>query len=426
VLLEKAPRVIAPPLPRLSPMRPPPRERVLALVGLALVAAHAVDGAFVDLRPGASVATHVPWAAALLAVVVAAAVSGPRWPRGVRASVFALLAVPAVFDGIQHVKYVHSDFSLTGLGVLGGGFALAAAAVLAAWGTNRGKPRRRGWRNRALATAGALVVAVFVVVPLTLAIYFVHKPLATIGRPDLGVPGQEVAFHADDGPLIHGWYVRPRNGAVVLGLHGAGGDRNGTRAQARMLVRHGYGVLALDARGRGRSGGDVESYGWHWDRDVRAGVTFVESRPGVRSVGVFGLSTGAEVAMQAAAADPRIRAVVADGVQQRTLSDARSTPGAARFLLVPVAAVSQVAYQFLTLSSPPPPLKKVVAEISRRPLLLIGTKDELPIDRVWFRYAKRPKQLYALPDTAHTKGLATHPRAYERRVIGFFDRALLR
>jgi pimeloyl-ACP methyl ester carboxylesterase len=244
--------------------------------------------------------------------------------------------------------------------------------------------------------------------------------------PHLGAPAREVAIRASDGVRTHGWYIRPRNGALILVLHGAGGDRMGTESQARMFVRHGYGVLELDARGRGRSGGDSEGYGWHWDRDVRAAVTFAVSRPGVDSVGVFGLSTGAEVAVQAAAEDTRIRAVVADGVQQRTGVDSLSTPGAAKAFLVPFAFAWQAAYQFLTVSGPPPPLKKLVARISPRPLLLIGTKAELPIDRVWIHNAKQPKALYALPDTDHTRGLATHPRAYERRVIGFFDRALLR
>jgi len=29
-----------------------------------------------------------------------------------------------------------------------------------------------------------------------------------------------------------------------------------------------------------------------------------------------------------------------------------------------------------------------------------------------------------MPDVSHIKGLQTHPEEYERRVVGFFDRAL--
>ena len=58
-------------------------------------------------------------------------------------------------------------------------------------------------------------------------------------------------------------------------------------------------------------------------------------------------------------------------------------------------------------------------------LLLIASKAELPIDRIWIREARRPKRLLAFPDADHTKGLATHPREYERALVAFFDRGLL-
>ena len=37
---------------------------------------------------------------------------------------------------------------------------------------------------------------------------------------------------------------------------------------------------------------------------------------------------------------------------------------------------------------------------------------------------RRTVQLWELPDTGHTAGLRTHPAAYERRTVGFLDRAL--
>ena len=52
-----------------------------------------------------------------------------------------------------------------------------------------------------------------------------------------------------------GWYRPSSIGATVLLIHGGGGDRNGARDHARMLDRHGYGVLMYDSRGRGRERG---------------------------------------------------------------------------------------------------------------------------------------------------------------------------
>ncbi len=46
--------------------------------------------------------------------------------------------------------------------------------------------------------------------------------------------------------------------------------RSGTQKQARMLARHGYGVLLFDRRGEGRSDGDPNAWGWGGYRDVEA------------------------------------------------------------------------------------------------------------------------------------------------------------
>ena len=51
-------------------------------------------------------------------------------------------------------------------------------------------------------------------------------------------------------------------------LHGGGGDRTGAVSHAKLLARHGYGVLLYDARGRGRSEGTQNSFGWGWGHDV--------------------------------------------------------------------------------------------------------------------------------------------------------------
>ena len=64
-----------------------------------------------------------------------------------------------------------------------------------------------------------------------------------------------------------GWYVPSRNGAAVISFPG----RSGTRLQARMLARHGYGVLLFDRRGEGESEGDWNVFGWQGERDAARG-----------------------------------------------------------------------------------------------------------------------------------------------------------
>ena len=43
----------------------------------------------------------------------------------------------------------------------------------------------------------------------------------------------------------------------------------------------------------------------------------------------------------------------------------------------------------------------------------------------YYEAAGQPKQLWAIPDAGHMEGIKAHPKEYERRVVAFFDRALL-
>jgi uncharacterized protein len=115
-----------------------------------------------------------------------------------------------------------------------------------------------------------------------------------------------VSFRASDGVRLSGWYVPGRNRAAIVLVHGGGGDREGAVRHARMLARAGYGVLLYDARGRGRSEGHENAFGWRWHRDVRGAVDYLRAR-GVRRIGLLGLSTGAEAVVTEAAHDPRRR-----------------------------------------------------------------------------------------------------------------------
>jgi uncharacterized protein len=43
----------------------------------------------------------------------------------------------------------------------------------------------------------------------------------------------------------------------------------------------------------------------------------------------------------------------------------------------------------------------------------------------YYAAAGSPKAIWKVPGSAHTGGLDAQPAEYERRVVGFFDRALL-
>jgi hypothetical protein len=202
--------------------------------------------------------------------------------------------------------------------------------------------------------------------------------------------------------------VPPKNGAVVIVLHGSGGDRaGGPRSRVLVLARNGFGVLAYDARGSGDSDGRPENLGWTWHRDIEGAVNYVRRR-GISRIGGLGLSTGAE------------------GAQGRTVPDTLDLPGGfTKVFPLSFFPTMYTATQALSRAPQPPSLKTEVARIAPRPVFLIssGTSYEHDANRVFYRAAGRPKTLWEMP---HTGGLATHPREYERRVVAFFERALVR
>ena len=74
-----------------------------------------------------------------------------------------------------------------------------------------------------------------------------------------------------------------------------------------------------------------------------------------------------------------------------------------------------------------PSLIAMMPRIAPRPVLLVaggGFPDEIRASRLYREAGGSTVQLWELPDTGHTAGLRTHPAAYERRTVGFLDRAL--
>ena len=84
-----------------------------------------------------------------------------------------------------------------------------------------------------------------------------------------------------DGRELSAWYVPSRNRAAVLLDHGSGGSRERAAAHARMLARHGYGVLALDLPGNGESEGHSNGLGDNAQPAVDAGLAYLARRDDV-------------------------------------------------------------------------------------------------------------------------------------------------
>ena len=80
--------------------------------------------------------------------------------------------------------------------------------------------------------------------------------------------------------LAAAWYVPPRNGTAVVLIHGSTGNRARVADRARLLARHGYGVLAIDLPGNGESDGYSNGLGDNAQPAVTAALDYLEPRPG--------------------------------------------------------------------------------------------------------------------------------------------------
>src|SRR5262249_49175967 len=145
--------------------------------------------------------------------------------------------------------------------------ALALAAVLL-WQSRRGGTIPRRYLRRALVLLGAALVFNYVVFPVRSPVGVPDPPRKRVVPADLGRPYESVSVRTKDGLRLAGWYVPSRNGASVIAFPG----RRGPVAHARMLVRHGYGVLLLDMRGTGESDGDSNALGWSAGADVETAI----------------------------------------------------------------------------------------------------------------------------------------------------------
>jgi dienelactone hydrolase len=280
-------------------------------------------------------------------------------------------------------------------------------------------------------------VLAVVVASLTLgqAVAAVQVPRARLGSAtpaDRGLAHHDVWFRTSDGVRLSGWYVESRNGAAVALLHGAHSTRSAVLDHAVVLSRRGFGVLLFDARGHGRSAGRAMEFGWYGDEDVSAAVSFLVSQPDVRGgrVGVVGMSMGGEEAIGAAAADARVRAVVAEGATNRVaadkawLSEAYGRRGDVQRGL---EWVTYGATDLLTPASPPISLRDAVASAAPRPFLLIAAgarPDEGTANRHVATGSPGTVEVWEVAGATHTGGLRTRPPEWERRVTTFLAAAL--
>ena len=408
-------------------------ETTLTLVALGLIGLHVLDDNFVQPQPGTSAADHLVSGLVPLGLLVLFALAYPRLRAGLRGTLAIVLGVFATVMGAGEAGYYAlkigpSADDYTGFLALAAGLLLIGIGATTLWRTRRreGSAARRYVRRLLLAVV-AFVGAYLVPMPLSLSYVFTHAARAVVPRAELGAAYEQVAFETADGLTLKGWYVPSRNGAAVIAAPG----RAGSQKPARMLARHGYGVLLFDRRGEGESQGDPNAFGWNASTDMRAAVAFLQRRPDVDRgrIGGIGLSVGGETLLHTAAESNGLNAIVSDGAGARSIREDVTLPGWRNWSEVPTSFIVSAGTAVFSNRLPPPNLEGLVRRMAPRPLLFIyGQRDQPNVRALtpsYYKAAREPKALWQVAGAGHTGGIDTQPREYERRVVAFFDRALL-
>ena len=405
-------------------------EGLAFLISAGLLALHVLDDGFLQPEPGTSAGDNVLYVLVFVGVLAAAALVYPRVPAGARAALAAITGVACLAYAVVAIAEAFGQglagHDYTGLLLLPAGIALLALAAATLWRSRKtGGSRGRRYLRRAGIGVVAILLLVLVATPLALAISFTHRPRAAVEPGDLGRPYEEVTLTTADGLDLAAWYVPSENGAAVIVFPG----RGSRVPQARMLGEAGYGVLMLDMRGQGESEGVPNAFGWDSPADLDAAVAYLQGRPDVEEgrIGGIGFSVGGEVLIDAAAENEGLAAVVSEGAGERSwretaLQEYGGWP--AQAMVLPLNGIITV----ITGDAPPASLRDLVGEISPRPLFLIyatngqGGEDLNPL---YFEAAGEPKEIWEITTGGHTGGFEAEPEEYERRVLAFFESALL-
>ncbi|HEY4608538.1 MAG TPA: alpha/beta fold hydrolase [Ilumatobacteraceae bacterium] len=292
-------------------------------------------------------------------------------------------------------------------------------------------------RRRLSKLVGGVAVVLFVAVAVSIiapAVAATRVPASDVSSTpaSLGLSYQSLTLTTTDGVKLAAWYVQGKNGAGIVVMHGAGSTRSDVLGQSAVLARNGYTVVLIDARGHGDSQGTAMDFGWYGDLDIAAGTEFLASSADIDPgrIGVVGFSMGGEEAIGAAATDPRIHAVVAEGATGRQAGDKEwfsAAYGLRGWIQERLEYVQYGVTDFLTDASPPISLRSAVANAPNTRFLLItagNVADEGGAASYIQSGASGRVTVWKVDGAGHTLGYDTRPAEWQQHVVEFLHESL--
>ncbi len=249
-----------------------------------------------------------------------------------------------------------------------------------------------------------------------------------------GASFSPIQFPSADGQTLSGWYIPPRNGAVIILVHSYYNDRRQTLPVAEMLYKHGFGLLMYDQRASGESTGTLRSLGALDIADLGAASRWLGTNKYILKIGAYGCSMGGAISLAGAVSEPSILAVAADAPSPLNWSENMPIFSLQDPVSLPTMALYYLFVQIRTQAYSPISTLDAARSFGMvqdgaagsRPLLLIssGTGDEFVRVKRYFDAALEPKSHWNIPEASHCSGPAAQPDQYEQHLVDFFRSAL--
>jgi fermentation-respiration switch protein FrsA (DUF1100 family) len=258
------------------------------------------------------------------------------------------------------------------------------------------------------------------------------RELGTKTPEDIGLSVQEVKISNPQGMRLYGYYGASKNGAYIMLQHGFKADRSYMLEEAKVVQDAGYGVLITSVRAHDKNDGQKITFGVREMQDLQAWYEYLMAQGAVPGkVGILGNSMGAAMAIEYAARNENIAAVVSvsgfSSLQDTINVSVEYFTGLPAFPFAP--AITAWAQWLLDLEVSQVDATKAAAQLCQTPILVMqgGADTVVSVSSGQWIYdaACGPKELWFEEGLGHTKFDRDRPQEYAQRVTQFFAQHLL-
>lgn len=278
-----------------------------------------------------------------------------------------------------------------------------------------------------------LVMAVIIFLSVVNFYIAIKPPKMGIKRDPsvLNLKYENISFKTSDGLTLRGWFI-PSNysKAVVIVGHGYPFRKDDVLVFGSFLHKY-YNLLFFDFRYFGDSEGTYTTVGWKEQKDLQAAIDYLKSRKDIDSgkIGAIGFSLSAATMLMTKS---DIKAIVADSpyasLDRMIAQSYRIFPG---FTKLPFVWINKLLAKIIfgldaTEVSP----EKTIKDLKVPVLLIHGDKDsQIPVENSKLLYEASDKnitELWIVPGADHGASHAMYPEKYEKKVLDFFEKNLLK